>query len=114
MDTQDMLGGWLERELVDAPPDLAVRVRAALPSEWQSVPLGDGPSLLAEAAANELRDLLRRGCETRRSAPGLLTADALITAACGLLAATGADMDSGTLDILNTVARVAPNGDSPA
>lgn len=110
----ELLGDWLEPELAGVPHALAARIRTALPSDWRRVLLVDGPALLADAAAAELRGLLERGCETRLAAPGLLTVDALVTYACELIASSGADIDSGTSMILNTITQTLPQQDSVA
>ena len=104
----ESLGAWLDRQLATVPQDLAVRVRAAIPETSRSAPSAEGPDILAAAAASELRHLLERGCETRWAAPGLLTVDALISYACELLAGTGADMETGTEDIVRRIVAVLP------
>jgi hypothetical protein len=107
-DAAEKLGDWLERELAGAPQELAVRVRTSLPSAWRDATLLEAPMLLANAAAAELAGLLERGCETRRAAPALLTVDALVTYACQALALSGADIEGGTLAILECVAVTLP------
>lgn len=108
MTDAEPLGQWLDRELAGVPQELAVRIRGALPANWREVPNSDAAALLANAAAHELRGLLDRGCDTRWAAPGLLTVDALVTYACELLASRDGDIDSGTLEILDTIARTFP------
>ncbi len=103
-DATEQLGDWLDREVARVPQDLAVRIRAALPANWRTSAVADGPAILTGAATEELRRLLTRGCETRWAAPGLLTVDALVTYACELLALTGADIDSGAIASLGAIA----------
>lgn len=113
-DTPASLGDWLEQQLVAVPHELTVRIRGALPDEWRSISVADGPVLLTAAAVTELRDLLQRGCDTRWAAPGLLTVDALVTYACELAAVTGADLDGTTRMILDSVAEVLPQDGAAA
>ncbi len=108
--TPESLGPWLDGKLESVPQELAVRIRAALPSEWRAAPIADAASLLTDAASWELRGLLERGCEERWAAPGLLVVDALVTYACELVALSGGDMDAGSVAILNSVvATLAPD-----
>lgn len=108
----ELLGEWLDRDLAGVPHELAVRIRGALPANWREVPVSDASTLMANAAANELRGLLERGCETRWAAPGLLTVDALVTYACELLAVSDREVDAGTIEILGTIAREFPAEES--
>lgn len=108
MTDEELLGQWLDRELAGVPQELAVRIRGALPPNWRDVPNSDAAALMANAAAHELRGLLERGCETRWAAPGLLTVDALVTYACELLAFRDGDIDSGAMEILDTIVRTFP------
>jgi len=103
-----LLGAWLDRELATVPHELAVRIRGALPTTWRDVPTSDATTLLASAAAHELRGLLERGCETRWAAPGLLTVDALVTYACELLAWRPGDLETGAIEVVDMVARTLP------
>ncbi|HEY8312225.1 MAG TPA: hypothetical protein VIG47_16785 [Gemmatimonadaceae bacterium] len=102
------LGEWLDGELATAPNELAVRLRSMLPQDWRTVTMERAPSVLADAAATELRDLLQRGCDTRWAAPGLLAVDALVTFACEALAISGGDIGAGTADILERVTSTLP------
>jgi hypothetical protein len=107
----ELLGDWLDNELEEVPQELAVRIRAALPPDWRVATVIRGASVLADAAATELRGLLERGCDTRWAAPGLLTVDALVTYACELLAYCGADIDADSSRILDTVLQtLTPRG----
>jgi hypothetical protein len=106
------LGEWLDGELAAAPNELAVRLRSMLPADWRTVPMESAPSVLADAAATELRRLLERGCDTRWAAPGLLAVDALVTFACEALALSGSDICAGAGDILKRVASTLPQSDS--
>lgn len=108
------LGDWLDGELAAAPNELAVRLRSMLPENWRTVPMERAPTVLADAAAAELRGLLERGCDTRWAAPGLLAVDALVTFACEALALSGADISAGAADILQRVASTLPSSDSVA
>lgn len=110
----DSLGVWLDGELAAVPQELAVRIRAVLPSDWRDARIADGPVLLTNAASRELGGLLERGCEKRWAAPGLLVVDALVTYACELLALSGADIDAGTAAILDAIVRTLPTGESIA
>lgn len=102
------MGEWMDAALSSVAQDLAARIRLVLPAEWRAVAVVDGPALLASVAATELRDLLERGCDTRHSAPALLTVDALVSYSCELLAATGADISAGSMDVLHTVIAAVP------
>ena len=108
----ESLGAWLDGELEAVPQELAVRIRAVLPSDWRDASIAGGPALLTDAAARELGGLLERGCEQRWAAPGLLVVDALVTYACELVAFSGADIDAGTAAILNTMVKTLPTGES--
>lgn len=109
----DSLGAWLDKALVDVPGELAVRVRTALVPEWRDTYLGRAPQVLGDAAVAELTVLLEKGCETRRSAPALLTVDALVTYACELIALSGGDIDAGTMSLLNAICSTLPdNGEA--
>ena len=109
--TTELLGDWLDGEVAGVPQELAVRIRAALPAAWRTAPVSAGSGIFADAAADELRGLLTRGCETRWAAPGLLTVDALATYACELLAFSGADIGTGTIEILSVIARTLSQPD---
>lgn len=110
--TTGRLGDWLDEELAKAPPELAVRIRTALPANWRDADLERGSAILTDVAASELRSLLERGCETRRAAAGLLTVDALVTYACELLAVSGAGIDDGMIAILDAIAGTLPEAES--
>ncbi|MDQ2890531.1 MAG: hypothetical protein M3R65_08255 [Gemmatimonadota bacterium] len=105
------VGDWLNASLLDAPPDLARRMRASIPSEGTSASVASGVEVLASAAASELRALLADGCGDRSAAPGLLTVDALVTQACELLAVTGEDVESGALIVLERLMQGAAEWD---
>lgn len=105
----DLLGEWLDNALSDVPGELAVRIRTALPPEWREADLPSAAELLGEAAVAELGLLLQRGCDTRRSAPALLTVDALMTYACELLALSGGDIGAGTSALLDAICSTLPN-----
>ena len=111
---QESLGSWLDHKLESVPQELAVRIRAVLPSDWRDTPVAEAAPLLTGAAAQELRGLLERGCEKRWAAPGLLVVDALITYACELAALSGSDIESGTAAILNAIAAALPPEESIA
>lgn len=112
----ELLGSWIERELIEVPQELAVRIRTALPSGWRDTELMNAPALLTAAAVSELGGLFERsgGCESRRAAPGLLTVDALVTYACELLTFSDADISAGATAILDVIARALPQAESPA
>ena len=112
--SNERLGEWLDGALADAPQELAVRIRSALPAGWRDATLEQGSTILKEAAASELRVLLERDCESRRAAAGLLTVDALVTYACELLALSGADIASGTIAILDAIGATLPRTESAA
>lgn len=105
---QESLGRWLDHKLESVPQELAVRIRAVLPSDWRDVPVAEASALVTDAAARELRGLLERGCEQRWAAPGLLVVDALVTYACELASFSGSDIESSTAVILNTIAATLP------
>jgi hypothetical protein len=110
----ESFGEWLDRRLESVPQELAVRLRAVLPSDWRTAQTADGPSLLSDAASRELRALLERGCEERWAAPSLLVVDALVTYACELVALSGGDIEAGSVAILDTVmAALPPIGSAP-
>jgi hypothetical protein len=113
-DPGELLGDWLERQLATAPPELALRVRTALPADWADAQLSAGAQLIADAATDELKQLLERGCDTRRAAPTLLAVDALVTYACEVAAASGVDLDATTTSIVTAVVSAAPPADSLA
>ena len=108
------VGEWLDGVLAQAPPDLAVRIRRALPEDWRGAPISEGAELLSRAATRELGALLETGCDTRYAAPGLLVVDALVTHACQLLAVTGKDIDAETSGTVDRIARLMPAGDGKA
>ena len=110
--TQESFGAWLDRKLESVPQELAVRIRAVLPSDWRNAAIADAPSMLTVAASGELRGLLERGCEERWAAPGLLVVDALITYACELVALSGGDIETESVTILNTVVATLPPDES--
>jgi hypothetical protein len=107
-ESDERLGEWLDGALTDAPQELAVRIRTALPVGWRDASLEQGSIILKDAAASELRVLLERGCETRRAAAGLLTVDALVTYACELLALSGAEIEPGAIAILDAIGGTLP------
>jgi hypothetical protein len=108
------LGAWLDSALADAPGELAVRVRGALPETWRDARLSDASRLLTDAAVAELRSLLARGCETRHAAPGLLTVDALVTYACEALAESGGDIQAGTASMVDALCNTLPHREHSA
>jgi len=108
------LGAWLDDALTSVPQELAVRIRTALPGGWRDADLEQGSGILRDAAASELRVLLERGCETRRAAAGLLTVDALVTYACELLALSGADIEAGSIAVLDAIGATLPRTGSAA
>ena len=103
-----LMGEWMDAALSSVAQDLAARIRLVLPAEWRTVSVANGSALLAGAAATELRELLDRGCDTRHSAPALLTVDALVSYSCELLAVTEADISAGSMDVLHTVVTAVP------
>lgn len=107
-DGGDLLGGWLDLALSDVPGELADRIRGALPPDWREADLASGADVLGGAAVAALDQLLQQGCETRNSAPALLTVDALVTYACELLAVSGADIDAGTSALLGAICSTLP------
>ncbi len=109
---QESFGAWLDGKLESVPQELAVRIRAVLPSDWRNAATVDAPALLTDAASCELRGLLERGCEERWAAPGLLVVDALITYACELVALSGGDMEADSVTILNAIAATLPPEES--
>ncbi|MEO7042680.1 MAG: hypothetical protein ABI035_10505 [Gemmatimonadaceae bacterium] len=113
-ESNERLGAWLDGALTNAPQELAVRIRTALPGGWRDADLEQGSAILRDAAASEMRVLLERGCETRRAAAGLLTVDALVTYACELLALSGAEIDSGSTAILDAIGATLPRAESAA
>lgn len=112
--SDERLGEWLDGALTDAPQELAVRIRTALPAGWRDANLEQGSAILKDVAAVEMRTLLDRGCETRRAAAGLLTVDALVTYACELLALSGAEIESGSIAILDAIGAALPRTESAA
>ncbi|MEO7102921.1 MAG: hypothetical protein ABI311_05895 [Gemmatimonadaceae bacterium] len=112
--SDERLGEWLDGALTNAPQELAVRIRTALPAGWRDANLEQGSTILKDAAASELRILLGRGCETRRAAAGLLTVDALVTYACELLALSGAEIEQGSIAILDAIGGVLSGMESAA
>ncbi|MEO6778089.1 MAG: hypothetical protein ABI194_01440 [Gemmatimonadaceae bacterium] len=103
-----LMGAWMDAALSSVAQELAARIRLVLPPGWRAVPVAEGSALLAAAAATELRELLDRGCDTRHSAPALLTIDALVTYSCELLAVTGRDICVGSMDVLQSVIAAVP------
>ena len=112
--SNEMLGEWLDRALSDVPSELAVRIRTALPSNWRDADFESAPEILGGAAVAELDLLLQRGCDSRRSAPALLTVDALVTYACELLALVGTDIDARTSALLDAICSTLPNPEAAA
>ncbi len=110
----ETLGAWLDGELGGAPQELAVRIRAVLPSDWRDVGIPHAPQVLVDAAARELRSLFERGCDQRWAAPGVLVVDALVTYACQLVAVSGADIDASMRSLLNTLTKTLPPEDALA
>lgn len=108
MTSATTVGEWLDGVLAQAPPDLAVRMRRALPEGWRGAPISDGAEILSGAATRELGALLEGGCDTRYAAPGLLVVDALVTHACQLLAIAGRDIDSETSEMVDRIACLVP------
>lgn len=112
--SDERLGQWLDGALSSAPQELAVRIRTALPAGWRDADLEQGSAMVRDAAASEMRVLLERGCETRRAAAGLLTVDALVTYACELLALSGAEIEAGSIAILDAIGATLPRSESAA
>ena len=107
MTAQHTLGEWMDTALVDAPPDLAIRIESALHEGWRDEPASSGSAVMMDAAVTELKVLLARGCETRWAAPGLLAVDALVTHACELVARAGDDVDAGCEQMIRQIVGVA-------
>lgn len=96
----------MDSALADAPPDLVLRVRSALPEGWRDVKTADSSDIALRAAVNELRVLIERGCDTRGAAPGLLAVDALVTQACELAARAGEDIDAASGRMISQIVSV--------
>ena len=106
MTAVESLGEWMDSALAGAPPDLALRIRSALPDGWRDVTGAEAGAVTMRAAVNELHVLLERGCETRWAAPGLLTVDALVTHACELIARAGDDIDMASARLIGEIVAV--------
>jgi hypothetical protein len=108
------MGEWLDGELGGVPPELAARIRRSLATGWESLSLASAPRALCDAATAELRALLEQGCESRTAAAPLLTVDALVTLACQALAASAADIEHGTDEMLTALSATLPTPDDAA
>ena len=106
MSPVEPLGEWMDAALAGAPPELALRIRRALPDGWRDVSGAEAGAVTMQAAVSELHVLLERGCETRWAAPGLLTVDALVTHACELIARAGDDIESTCARVIREIVTV--------
>lgn len=82
---------WLEPRLVDVPPALAQAVRDALSRVSRPVAPEEVPDFLADAALNELDDVLASREGRERGALRLLAADAILTWAFEAVTTLGTD-----------------------